>query len=80
MEACLPLQLTVRGLDPAIVAALKHRAAEHGRSMEAEHRELLREALAPGRKDFWERADAIRSRTPWDGNSADLIREDRDSR
>jgi len=48
--------------------------------MEAEHRELLREALTPGRKNFWQRADAIRSRTRWDGNSADLIREDRDSR
>ncbi len=74
------LQLTVRGLEPALVAALKRRAAEHGRSMEAEHREVLREALTPGRKDFWEHADAIRSRTRWDGNSADLIREDRDSR
>jgi plasmid stability protein len=78
MEAQMPLQLTVRGLDPSLVAALKRRAAEHGRSMEAEHREVLRQALMPGRKDFWERADAIRSRTRWDGNSADLIREDRD--
>ncbi len=76
----MPLQLTAPGLDPALVAALKRRAAEHGRSMEAEHREVLREALTPGRKDFWESADAIRSRTRWDGNSADLIREDRDSR
>ena len=41
----MPLQLTVLGLDPAVVAALKRRAAEHGRSMEAEHREVLREAL-----------------------------------
>ncbi|HXZ16374.1 MAG TPA: hypothetical protein VEH77_10450 [Roseiarcus sp.] len=76
----MPLQLTVRGLDPALVAALKRRAAEHGRSMEAEHRELLREALTPGRKNFWQRVDAIRSRTRWDGNSTDLIREDRDGR
>jgi len=76
----MPLQLTVRGLDPALVAALKRRAAEHGRSMEAEHRELLREALTPGRKNFWQRADAIRSRTRWEGNSTDLIREDRDGR
>ena len=74
----MAMQLTVRGLDAALVAALKRRAAEHGRSMEAEHRDVLREALAPGRKDFWARADAIRSRTRWDGNSADLIREDRD--
>ena len=76
----MALQLTVRGLDSALVTALKRRAAAHGRSMEAEHREVLREALMPRRKDFWERADAIRSRTRFDGNSADLIREDRDGR
>jgi len=74
----MPHQLTVRGLETALVAALKRRAGERGRSMEAEHREVLREALTPGRGDFWARADAIRSRTRWGGNSADLIREDRD--
>ena len=39
-------QLTVRNLDDAVVAALKARAARHGRSAEAEHREILRQALA----------------------------------
>jgi len=39
-------QLVVRGLDESIVRALKRRAARHGRSAEAEHREILREALA----------------------------------
>ena len=73
-------QLTVRGLDPALIAALKRRAGANGRSMEAEHREVLREALTPGRGDFWSVADAIRSRARWEGNSADLIREDRDGR
>ena len=38
-------QLVVRNVDPVIVNALKERAARHGRSVEAEHRELLREAL-----------------------------------
>ena len=38
-------QLIVRNVDPAIVTALKLRAVRHGRSAEAEHRELLREAL-----------------------------------
>lgn len=44
-------QLIVRNVDPAIVRALKLRAARHGRSAEAEHRELLRAALGdrPGR-------------------------------
>jgi len=38
-------QLLVRGLPEAVVAALRRRAAKHGRSAEAEHREILREAL-----------------------------------
>jgi plasmid stability protein len=38
-------QLIVRNVDEAIVGALKRRAADHGRSAEAEHREILREAL-----------------------------------
>lgn len=53
------LQLTVRSLDADPVAALKRRAAANDRSMEAEHREILREALRPG-KDFWERVDDFR--------------------
>ncbi len=46
-------QLLVRDLDPEIVAALKRRAAEHGHSTEAEHREILKKALlGPRRRSF----------------------------
>ena len=38
-------QLLVRNLDYDIVKRLRQRAAEKGRSMEAEHREILRGAL-----------------------------------
>lgn len=38
-------QLIVRDIDARLVRALKQRAARHGRSAEAEHREILREAL-----------------------------------
>ena len=38
-------QLIVRNLDDATVRALKRRAARNGRSAEAEHRAILREAL-----------------------------------
>lgn len=38
-------QLIVRNIDKAIVDSLRARAAKHGRSSEAEHREILREAL-----------------------------------
>jgi antitoxin FitA len=50
-------QLLVRNVTDAIVRALKLRAARHGRSAEAEHREILRQILEPRRpgktfKDF----------------------------
>jgi len=37
--------LIVRGIDDAVVQALKRRAAKHGRSAEAEHREILASVL-----------------------------------
>lgn len=40
-------QLIVRDIDKALVDLLKRRAAAHGRSAEAEHREILRAALQP---------------------------------
>ena len=43
-------QLIVRNLDDELVRALKLRAAQSRRSAEAEHREILREALGPRRK------------------------------
>lgn len=43
-------QLIVRNLDAELVVELRRRAAESGRSTEAEHRELLRAVLKPGRK------------------------------
>ena len=43
-------QLLVRDLDDALVAALRARAARNGRSAEAEHREILRAALAGTRR------------------------------
>jgi plasmid stability protein len=38
--------LLVRGVDEKVVRALKERAGAHGRSAEAEHREILATALA----------------------------------
>lgn len=38
-------QLIVRNVDDDIARALRRRASRHGRSAEAEHREILREAL-----------------------------------
>ena len=53
-------QLTVRGVDDEIAAALKARAARSGRSAEAEHRRILEQALRSGKEgDFFE---AVRAR------------------
>jgi plasmid stability protein len=47
---CDVAQLIVRNLDTELVVELRRRAAESGRSMEAEHRELLRAVLIPRRR------------------------------
>jgi len=46
MVRAMPGNLHVRNLDDELIAKLKRRAARHGRSTEAEHREILRQALA----------------------------------
>lgn len=75
-------QLTVRGVDPEIVRRLKIRAAEHGRSAEAEHRMILGRVLGTSADDFWIEAARLRERTRGrqHTDSADLVREDRDQR
>ena len=75
-------QLLVREVPQDVVEALKRRAAEHGRSAEAEHRIILEEALRPGRAGLWERAAALRAaaRGRISVPSEDLIRQDRDER
>ena len=80
-ESIMP-QLLVRDVPQDVVAALKRRAAEHGRSAEAEHRIILEEALHPGRAGFWQRAAALREETRGRISvpSEKLIRQDRDER
>ena len=74
-------QLTVRNVPEKIARALRVRAAQHGRSAEAEHRLLLEEALRTERDDFWARADAVRNRTPRQrSDSGALQREMRKAR
>jgi plasmid stability protein len=79
--------LTVRNLDQDLVRRLRIRAAEHGRSAEAEHREILRAALNDGeqtesRKQVAERLAQFRSRVAGRGSSsaADLLAESRSAR
>ncbi len=47
--------LVVRNVDDAIALTLKQRAASYGRSAEAEHREILKQALSgPKRRSLAE--------------------------
>jgi antitoxin FitA len=75
-------QLTVRKVDDEVIRRLKIRAARHGRSAEAEHREILKQALAEvPTEDFWTLARRLREETgPMPGDSADIIRQMRDER
>ncbi len=72
-----------RNLDDVLIARLKRRAARHGRSTEAEHREILRQALACDDEPSFDKLAADlreltkrRKQTP----SEILLREGRDER
>jgi antitoxin FitA len=75
--------LHVRNLDDELITRLKRRAAQHGRSTEAEHREILRQALAGEDEPSFDKLAAglrkltgRRKQTP----SEILLREGRDER
>jgi plasmid stability protein len=75
--------LHVRNLDDELIARLKRRAVRHGRSTEAEHREILRQALAGEVESSFDRLAADlrkltkrRKQTP----SEILLREGRNER
>lgn len=79
--------LTVRNLDDDVVRALRIRAAEHGRSAEAEHREILRQILTASREPSprqaaAERLAAFRRRMAGRGSAtaAELLEESRAGR
>ena len=54
--------ITIRRLDDTIKARLRTRAARHGRSMEAEVRDILQCAVAAQPRKQQHLADAIRAR------------------
>ena len=79
--------LTVRNLDDDVVRALRIRAAERGRSAEAEHREILRQVLTGNRQPSpraaaAERLAEFRHRTAARGSasSVELLHESRQGR
>jgi plasmid stability protein len=79
--------LTVRNLNEAVVRRLRVRAAEHGRSAEAEHREILQTVLlghekTPTRQQAAERLAEFRRRTAGRGSqaAAELLEQSRAER
>lgn len=79
----MPGNLHVRNLDDELITRLKRRAARHGRSTEAEHREIFRQALASEAEPLFDKLAAElrkltgrRKQTP----SEVLLREGREKR
>ena len=79
----MPSNLHVRNVEDEIIIRLKRRASRHGRSAEAEHREILRQALSAEVEPAFEEIAARlrqmtkgRSHTP----AEDLLREGRNNR
>jgi plasmid stability protein len=78
-------QILVRNLDESVVRKLKKRAKKNGRSLQAEAKVILqKEAVQPklSMEEARKAADAFRARFKGRKftDSAELIREDRDSR
>lgn len=79
----MPANLHVRNVPDEVVARLKRRAAENGRSAEAEHRAALERAFGEMSREEWDRraealSEQLKGRTFL--KSEDLVREDRDTR
>ncbi len=79
-------EILVRDIDPASVERLRERARRNQRSLEAEAKRILEDAAPPEasadpKKEFREWSAAFRERLRGrdHSDSADLIREDRDS-
>lgn len=66
-------KLLVRNLDPEVVQALKSRAAKHGHSAEAEHREILKQILLGLKKKSFAQ---ILASMPNVGKNSDFARVD----
>ena len=74
--------LTIRNIEDSVVERLKDKAAQNGRSLEAELREVLKQvANQKTREELLAATDRIAAMTPKgvkQTDSAELIREDRD--
>jgi plasmid stability protein len=73
--------ILLRNVDERTVAALQQRAALHGRSVEEEALEILHRTAPLSKAEALQIIDRIREKLPRQRtDSADLVREARDSR
>lgn len=67
-EFGMKTNLLIRNIDPDLLAALAKRAGQHGRSVEEEHLQILRQALQrpprPDPQQFIAQARALRAALP----------------
>jgi plasmid stability protein len=75
-------QVLIRGVDDSVILSLKERAVKHGRSLEAELRQVLTEAARPSRAQLIKELAEIRAMTPPGPRilAEDIVRESRDER
>jgi len=77
-------ELRIRNMDDWVVSELRARSKRHGRSLEAELRELLRTEAGRPRREAAERARELREAIAQEHgvlpDSSELIRDDRNSR
>ncbi|MGH7205671.1 MAG: FitA-like ribbon-helix-helix domain-containing protein [Nitrospiraceae bacterium] len=75
-------QVLVRNLDERVVARLKKRATQRGRSLQTEVKQILEEAARTDYADAWKAVERIYNKLKRSGrtfsDSAELIREDRE--
>jgi len=73
-------QLTIRNVDEKVYRRLKERARISRRSLEAEVRVILDQAVLPDRSEVSRRAAAMRSRLAgrYTGDATAAVREDRE--
>lgn len=53
--------ITIRGIDDAVLRELEQRASAAGRSLEEEARGVLERTVGTRHQDFWEQADRLRA-------------------
>ena len=73
--------LLIRGLDDVVIKKLKERAARHMTSLNGEVKEIITREIRYSPGEFARIARQSREETgPIEGDSTDLVREDRDGR